>query len=65
MWFELKGDQRLGRCATDNCGGQPTSRLEAGGGGSNYCSGCRAKLEGRASGGTQAAHHDKIGHWVD
>ncbi len=46
MWFQLKGDERLGRCATEDCGGQPTSRLEADGTGSNYCSGCRAKIEG-------------------
>ena len=45
MWFELKGDARLGRCATARCGGQPIFRLEAGGVGSNYCSGCRASIE--------------------
>lgn len=45
-WFDLSGDERLGRCATKGCGGQPTSRLEAGGVGSNYCSGCKAKIEG-------------------
>lgn len=45
MWFQLTGDERLGRCATDGCGGQPTSRLEHQGVGSNYCSGCRAKIE--------------------
>ena len=45
MWFELKGDERLGRCATEGCGGQPSSRLEASGVGSNYCSGCRSKIE--------------------
>lgn len=45
MWFNLTGDARLGRCATEGCGGQPTSRLEASGTGSNYCSGCRAKIE--------------------
>ena len=44
-WFELKGDARLGQCATEACGGQPTSRLEADGVGSNYCSGCRDKIE--------------------
>lgn len=45
MWFELKGDQRLTmRCATKDCGGQPTWRLEAGGVGSYYCPGCKAKL---------------------
>lgn len=45
MWFKLTGDARLGRCTTDGCGGQPTSRLEAGGVGSDYCSGCRATIE--------------------
>jgi hypothetical protein len=45
MWFDLKGDDRLGRCASEGCGGQPTFRLEAGGVGSNYCGGCRAKIE--------------------
>lgn len=44
MWFELKGDARLGQCATEGCGGQPTSRLEVEGVGSNYCSGCRSKI---------------------
>lgn len=44
MWFKLGGDARLGRCASDNCGGQPTWRLEADGVGSNYCSGCREKI---------------------
>jgi hypothetical protein len=43
-WFDLKGDARLGECATDGCGGQPTLRLEAGGTGSNYCSGCAASI---------------------
>lgn len=46
MWFELTGDQRITEiCATEGCGGQPTWRLEAGGIGSNYCSGCKAKIE--------------------
>lgn len=45
MWFKLSGDERLGRCATDGCGGQPTSRMEYGGVGSNYCSGCRHNIE--------------------
>lgn len=45
MWFELKGDARLGRCATDHCGGQPIWRLEADGVGSNYCSGCKQGIE--------------------
>lgn len=45
MWFDLKGDARLGQCTTEGCGGQPTSRLEADGVGSNYCSGCRANIE--------------------
>lgn len=54
MWFELKGDARLGRCATERCGGQPTSRLESDGIGSNYCSGCRAKIEGTEMTGQKA-----------
>lgn len=45
MWFELKGDSRLGRCASEGCGGQPTFRLESGGIGSDYCSGCKAQIE--------------------
>lgn len=46
MWFKLlKGDAGLGRCATEDCGGKPTWRLEADGTGSNYCSGCRVKIE--------------------
>lgn len=44
MWFELKGDERLKRCASEGCGGQPTWRLESGGLGSNYCSGCKSKI---------------------
>lgn len=46
MWFELKGDERITqRCASDDCGGQPTFRLEAAGVGANYCSGCKAKID--------------------
>lgn len=44
-WFKLRGDARLGRCTTDGCGGQPSDRLEAGGVGSDYCSGCREEIE--------------------
>lgn len=45
-WFKLTGDERLTqRCATDDCAGQVTERLEADGVGANYCSGCRAKIE--------------------
>lgn len=43
-WFDLTGDARLGRCATENCGGQAVFRLEAGGVGSNYCSGCHSMI---------------------
>ena len=43
-WFDLTGDARLSACATEGCGGQPTKRLEAEGVGSNYCSGCAAKI---------------------
>ena len=45
MWFELKGDKRLGICMSENCGGQPAWRLEAGGIGSDYCSGCKEAIE--------------------
>lgn len=42
MWFALAGDERITkRCATKDCGGQPTWRLEADGVGSDYCSGCK------------------------
>src|SRR5438067_1886933 len=51
MWFELKGDARLGRCASEGCGGQPIWRLEADGIGSNYCSGCKAPHVRLPSGG--------------
>jgi hypothetical protein len=44
MWFKLSGDARLGACASENCWGQPTWRLEAEGVGSNYCSGCKEKI---------------------
>lgn len=43
-WFMLGGDARLGQCATDNCGGQPTWRFEGSGIGSNYCPGCRERI---------------------
>lgn len=45
MWFERKGDARLERCDSEGCGGAPIWRLEAGGVGSNYCSGCKEKIE--------------------
>lgn len=45
MWFNLSGDMRLGACTTDRCGGQPTWRLESGGIGSDYCSGCKEIIE--------------------
>lgn len=50
MWFERKGDARLGCCTTDDCMGQPTWRLEANGVGSNYCPGCKEKVEAAALG---------------
>jgi hypothetical protein len=50
MWFELKGDARLGRCASERCGGQPTWRLEADGVGSDYCSGCKERIDAAALG---------------
>lgn len=43
-WFRLQGDARLGECATEGCGGQPTWRLEIDGIGADYCSGCRAAI---------------------
>jgi hypothetical protein len=45
MWFDLTGDERLTQCASEGCFGQPTFRLEADGVGSNYCSGCKAKID--------------------
>lgn len=54
-WFPLKGDERItGRCASDGCSGQPTWRLEAGGIGSVYCSGCMETIE--ADPHSQAMH---------
>jgi hypothetical protein len=48
MWFQLAGDERIAqRCASEDCGGQPTWRLESGGIGSNYCSGCKSKIDAR------------------
>lgn len=45
MWFALKGDERITRrCATEECHGQPTWKLESGGVGSFYCSGCKEQL---------------------
>lgn len=43
-WFALTREERLGRCATQDCGGQPIWRFEGGGVGSNYCSGCKSKI---------------------
>jgi hypothetical protein len=45
MWFKLTGDKRLGACTSEGCGGQPTWRLESGGVGSDYCSGCKEVIE--------------------
>ncbi len=46
MWFRLNGDERLNRrCDSDECYGQPTWRLEVGGIASNYCSGCKERIE--------------------
>jgi hypothetical protein len=62
-WFDLTGDARLGRCATEGCGGQPTSRLEANGVGSNYCSGCREKIEGKR--GVPWTHYEpRVDTWT-
>lgn len=57
-WFKLTGDERITfRCATDNCAGQVTERLEADGVGANYCLGCRAKIETAAR---RAASRDRM-----
>lgn len=45
MWFKLTGDERLGKCATEECWQQPTYRLEADGTGANYCSACKEAIE--------------------
>lgn len=59
MWFELTGDERImKRCATEDCGGQPTWRLEAGGIGSDYCSGCKAKIDNLSQSGCDAHKGD-------
>lgn len=66
MWFDLRGDSRLGQCATEGCGGQPTARLEVGGVGSNYCCGCRASIEGAEAIQTVArALHEAHKPWCD
>lgn len=53
QWFKLTGDARFGRCATEHCGGQPTERMEGGGVGSNYCSGCAASIKAIRNRGTE------------
>lgn len=58
MLFKLPGDRRLGRCATEWCGGQPVYRLEAAGVGSDYCSGCSARI--RVSNHAPSALDDTI-----
>lgn len=45
MCFRISGDERLKACATERCGGAPSWRLEADGVGSNYCSGCKSKID--------------------
>ena len=51
-WFSLTGDARIHKqCATENCAGQPTFRLESGGVGSVYCSGCHVNIEANATAG--------------
>lgn len=52
MFIDMKEIERIGGVKggrnpdiAEGCGGQPTSRLEAGGVGSNYCSGCRGYIE--------------------
>lgn len=49
-WFKLSGDSRLNKCASEDCFGQQMWRLEAGGVGSNYCSGCKERIEAAALG---------------
>ena len=45
-WFKLSGDDRITkRCASAECAGQPTWRLEAHDVGSDYCSGCKDKID--------------------
>ena len=45
MWFLLRRDERIThRCATEDCGGQVTWKLEASGVGSFYCDGCKTKI---------------------
>lgn len=65
MWFDLKGDERLGRCATQGCGQQPIYRFEIGGTGSNFCSGCRAFIEREARRCRSAALADEQGGQAD
>jgi hypothetical protein len=62
MWFELNGDSRLGRCTSEGCGGQPTWRLEAGGVGSDYCSGCKEIIDRRRRKRVYDSYH---GEWMD
>lgn len=61
MWFKLTGDARLGCCASENCGGQPTERLEADGVGSNYCTGCKERIvQERDSAHCRRIFHDNV-----
>lgn len=49
MWFDLTEKDRniwnWHQCATSDCSGTPTSRLEADEVGSNYCAHCRWRIE--------------------
>lgn len=61
MWFKLEGDKRFGRCATQGCGGQPIYRLEVGGTGSDFCSGCRTVIESETRKCFDAVEQSPIG----
>lgn len=61
-WFELKGDERINeRCASENCPGQPTWRLEADGVGSNFCSGCKEHIENTCDCCGKTMRHTHLG----
>lgn len=52
------------KCDMPGCSRQGVRGNETRVAGRVVCDGCHSKMMGRASGGTQAAHHDKIGRWV-
>lgn len=60
-WFALTGDERIrDRCASEGCAGQPTWRLEAGGVGSVYCSGCKAQIDKQEKHADHVAAEEKM-----